>query len=147
MFYDITQLKFSSGHEIVCDVLDWPEETDKNIIVRNAMSIVVGETHDGDSIYMFRPWAHYLEKPDEFICVNMDHIIAINRPSKPLLIEYKLAVKKMHDHSFARDKLYEEDEKQSIERFANALHKAIHGYDSASTSNVVQFPRKDDTLH
>ena len=63
--HDLAQFKFSSGQEIVCEVMEWPTDGEKDIIVRNAMAIVMGETSDGERVYVFKPWVHFFAKNDE----------------------------------------------------------------------------------
>lgn len=146
---DIAQFKFSSGQEIVCEVMEWPDDGEKDIIVRNAMAIVMGETNDGERVYMFKPWVHFLAKNDEYICVNSFHIVSQNRPNENLIKEYAYAVKEMHDQARERDEDYLNDEREKLKKLQGALSlftKATIQRDSAE-SNVVRFPRKDDTVH
>jgi len=146
---DIAQFKFSSGQEIVCEVMEWPDDGEKDIIVRNAMAIVMGETSDGDRIYMFKPWVHFFAKNDEYICVNSFHIVSQNRPNENLIKEYVYAVKEMHEQARERDEDYLNDEREKLKKLQGALNlftKTTIQHDSAE-SNVVRFPRKDDTVH
>ena len=146
---DIAQFKFSSGQEIVCEVMEWPDDGEKDIIVRNAMAIVMGETSDGDRIYMFKPWVHFFAKNDEYICVNSFHIVSQNRPNENLIKEYIYAVKEMHEQARERDEDYLNDEREKLKKIQGALNlftKTTIQRDSAE-SNVVRFPRKDDTVH
>jgi len=146
---DIAQFKFSSGQEIVCEVMEWPENGERDIIIRNAMAIVMGETSDGDRIYMFKPWVHYLESPTEYIVVNSFHVISQNRPNENLMKEYASAVNEMHTIAKERDDDYREAELRNIRKFQNNLSQLFR-FDSSSEeeqSNVVKFPSKDDTVH
>jgi hypothetical protein len=146
---DIAQFKFSSGQEIVCEVMEWPDDGEKDIIVRNAMAIVMGETSDGDRIYMFKPWVHFFGKNDEYICVNSFHIVSQNRPNENLIKEYIYAIKEMHEQARERDEDYLNDEREKLKKLQGALNlftKTTIQHDSAE-SNVVRFPRKDDTVH
>ena len=149
---DLAQFKFSSGHEIICEVVEWPENKGKDdIIVRNAMAIMLGETPEGDRVYMFKPWVHFFALPHELISVNSSHVISHNRPNDNLIIEYTWAVKEMHQQAMEREEDYRNDERQKIKKIQNALSawtKPKTMQDSASSaSNIVKFPGKDDTLH
>ena len=53
---NLAQFKLTSGHEIVCDVIEWCDEGDTEIIARNVMQIVAGQISDNESVFMFRPW-------------------------------------------------------------------------------------------
>jgi len=144
---NLAQFKFSNGQEVVCEVMEWPEDKTQDIIVRNAMSIIMGEDQDGDRVYMFRPWAHYLEAPDEYILVNTLHVVSTNRPSVHLEEEYKYAVTEMHKHRRLRDAAARKEQNEAFERLQNAMVKMIESDSTGILSNVLPFPGRDDTLH
>ena len=144
---NLAQFKFSNGQEVVCEVMEWPEDKTQDIIVRNAMSIIMGEDQDGDRVYMFRPWAHYLEAPDEYILVNTLHVVSTNRPSVHLEEEYKYAVTEMHKHRRHRDAMARKEQNEAFERLQNAMVKMIENDSTGILSNVLPFPKRDDTLH
>jgi len=147
--HDLAQFKFSSGQEIVCEVMEWPTDGEKDIIVRNAMAIVMGETSDGERVYVFKPWVHFFAKNDEYIVINSFHVVSQNRPNEHLITEYIYAVKEMHEQARERDEDYLNDERKKLKKLQGALNlftKTTIQHDSAE-SNVVRFPRKDDTLH
>ena len=75
MSRDIKQFKMNNGEEIVCEVLEWPEEDMGDIIVRRAFELktIISPDH---SFYMFKPWLAMQEGIDKFISVNPLHIIA-----------------------------------------------------------------------
>lgn len=151
---NITQFKFSNGQEVVCEVMEWPEESnEKDIIVRNAMAILMGETEFGERMYMFRPWAHCLESPDEYIIINSLHVVSTNRPSEYLLEEYHYAVAGMHMNKFERDAIVMQQKLEQEKKLKNTIDKIVEMSvnDSASVSTgakIIQFPRSaDDIIH
>ena len=149
---NITQFKFSSGQEIVCEVMEWPEDkNEKDIIVRNAMAIIAGETEYGEKIFMFRPWVHYLESPDEYIIINSLHVVSTNRPSNYLVEEYEYAVASMHMNKLERDAIIMQQKLAQEKKLQNAIDNIIEMAvnDSGSTgAKIIQFPRfGDDTIH
>ena len=146
-YENLAQFKFSNGQEVVCEVMEWPQDKSEDIIVRNAMAIIMGETEDGDRVYMFRPWAHYLEASDEYILVNTLHVVSTNRPSIHLKEEYRYAVTEMHKHRRERDEMARQAEMQSFQRLQNAMVRLIEQDSSGILSNVLPFPGRDDTLH
>lgn len=77
---EIYQFKFSDGQEVLCEVMEWPDKDDKDIIARNSMSILMGETSESERIYMFRPWIHYLEGDMEYTSINPSHIVSPKSP-------------------------------------------------------------------
>lgn len=146
---NIAQFKFSNGQEVVCEVMEWPEESnEKDIIVRNAMTIVMGETPDGERIYMFRPWAHYLESPEEYIIINSLHVVSTNRPSTHLMEEYEYAVSEMHLHSRERDKAMKEEREEQYKRLQESMTRVLEEtLEEDRSAKILKFPAPDDTIH
>lgn len=147
---DIVQLKFSSGHEVVCEVMEWPSTREEDLIVRNAMTIQPGYKADGGEVYMFKPWVHYTEGPMDYVSINMLHIVATSRPTAPLMSEYQYAVGEMH--SLAQERMNEEINAQNagLAKLSKAITEMIDSYyavDSDDPSdNIIKFPTKD-TVH
>lgn len=145
---NVAQFRFSSGHEIVCEVMEWSSEESRDIIVRNAMAIVMGETPDGERVYVFKPWAHFLESPREYIMINSLHVVSTNRPNKYLLQEYIGAVREMHTMAKEREEEYQRQNKKQTDRFVNSLRSAFTKNSAESeSSNILKFPGNDDTFH
>ena len=57
------------------------------------MTIINYEFEDGDRSYAFRPWIHFLDKQEDYIVMNCDHIMTMNRPTEYLIDQYNLAVR------------------------------------------------------
>lgn len=145
---DLAQFKFTNGQEVVCDIIEWPDNEIDDIIARNAMAIVMGETAEGDRIYMFRPWVQYLEKNNEFISISTRHIISVNRPNNLLAHEYGYAVQEMHSYANQREEEYKEEMKtqRSITDRIASFAQNISS-DSSDKGNIIQFPSPDGTIH
>ena len=89
MMHDVKQFKLSDGEEVICDVIDWPENGEKEIVVRNAMKIALVVSSDNlESYYTFKPWVQYIESADEYIIINSDHIIGTSNPNQYLLYQF-----------------------------------------------------------
>ena len=39
--FEFAQMKLVSGHEIVCEVIEWPNEDDFEIVTRNLLSVLI----------------------------------------------------------------------------------------------------------
>lgn len=146
--YDLAQFKLTSGHELVCDVMEWGEDGDTDIIVRNVMQIVIGQDADGESVFMFRPWIQYVESNEEYVLMNTKHIISSNRPNKNLITEYKYAVEDMHMTSIERSSDYDdvhEEVDHTLQRLQKSVKKALNN--TIPNSNIINFPKKDDSIH
>ena len=113
---ELAQLKLIDGHEIVCEVVEWPDEKGEQFIIRNAMSIVVMETPDGDNAYVFRPFIHFLEDEKDFALLNSNHVLAMNRPKTYLSEQYDMSVQAMLESNRERLAEYEEAKQEGPEK-------------------------------
>lgn len=141
MMYEVKQFILNNGEEVLCEVIEWPEEGTKEIVIKNAMSIALS-TNGRDNYYTFKPWVHYVEGPREYIIVNTDHIIATANPNSLLLTQYQRAVADMHVTSKERDVEFYAQAKEGMKR----MHEIINSLyikdlsDSDLPSNVIKFP-------
>jgi hypothetical protein len=56
MIYDYKQFKMSNDDEILCEVIEWNNEENDALIVRNVMRVVqVEDFEKGIRFYAFRP--------------------------------------------------------------------------------------------
>lgn len=98
---DIRQFKLSSGDEIVCDVVGWPEsDDDPAIVVRNVYQVVAKVTDEG-RFYQFSPWMVYQGGNNVFQSINVDHIIADANPSTMILEYYNNVTEEYADEEEA----------------------------------------------
>ena len=135
--HEYAQLKLTSGHEIVCEVIEWPEEEDYEIVARNVLSIVIIE-QDGERRYTFRPFLQYCETNDELVIININHVMSINRPNFLLINDYKLACAHMHESMNARYKHFERERQKEI------LKKNLPSDSDQVPKKVLKFP---NTFH
>jgi hypothetical protein len=152
---DLAQLKLTNGSEIVCEIMEWPEEDDNQIIARNTMTIINIEYEGGDRAFAFRPWIQFLEDDKDYIIINSDHIISLNRPTEYLVEQYKQAVLDSHHVARERKEAYVQDKLEGLNRIANALDsvlkkKTVVHDEQQSETNIIRFPSFDDdegTIH
>lgn len=100
------QIRTISGDEIVCEVIQWHDEDDFELIVRAAMKLVQSTKND-TKIYSFRPYMVYVENPEDLLVLNAHNIECIAVPSEPLLYQYDLAVDEMYRQYIQRMEDYE----------------------------------------
>jgi hypothetical protein len=157
---DFAQFKLASGHEIVCEVLEWcdPATPDsKEIIIKNVMQIVNGQVNEsGESIFMFRPFVNFCEGEKEYMVMDMRHVITVNRPNKHLAAEFIYAVEEMNAIAQDRDDEVAEAEAEfakNLEKNNARLAASMKRVMSKDGDNVVQFPfmkskpEDDDIIH
>ena len=143
---ELAQLKLLDGHEIVCEVVEWPEKGDDQIVIRNAMSIVVLESGDGETAYVFRPFIHFLETSEDYILLNSTHVMSMNRPKEYLSEQYDLSVISMLETNKDRVNEYNRSKALGTKAIVDALidiYENDSEEESASKSNVIAFPDPD----
>lgn len=156
-FHDLTQFKLSNGSEIICEVIEWPSEDDKEdqLIIRNALTILNVEYDDGEKGYIFRPWIHFMEEGKEYVLLNNNHIISINRPSEYLIDQYHSSLMDYQESAERRAANHKREKLEGMQRIANAMQKVVENRMKRADSdeeetlneilnNVIPFIRKDD---
>lgn len=151
--YEIRQFKLASGEEIVCEIVQWHNEEELEIVVRKPMKLVMGEMAEtGVRYYSFRPWMVYQENPEDLIVLNGNHVIGIGFPPKTLIAQFDEAVDEMAQMNKHREEEYKLNH-PSPEDIANITSKVkvsakgIEEYlqtlkDDSDFNNVIQFDPK-----
>lgn len=158
---EVRQFKLASGEEIVCEVIQWNNEEELELVVRKAMKLVMGEMETGVRYYSFRPWMVYQENPDDLLVLNGNHVIGIAQPPVSLIAQYDEAVDDMAKMWEQRNKEYLQsrgDEpfedidsvnkmtRQVLEE-ASKLEEYIEKISGDSDDNIIQFDPSKRTLH
>ena len=133
---DIRQLKLSTGEEVVCEILDWADEQEGDIVVRN-MYLIHSKDDDmrGYRYYHLKPWMTMQEGDDKFITVNTIHIVSQAKPDQNLIDQWERAIE--------NSKLTEEEIAEKIEKYLKKVKVKID-----ERENVINFPSIDrDKLH
>jgi len=92
---DLRQFKLTSGEEIVCEIVQWNDNMELEIVVRKAMRLVMQEGPEGVKYYSFRPWMVYQESEDDLMIINGNNVVGIGFPPEVLLVQYFEAVEEM----------------------------------------------------
>ena len=157
--YEIRQFKLASGEEIVCEIIQWNNEEELELVVRKAMKLVMGEMDDGLRYYSFRPWMVYQECPDDFLVLNGNHVVGIGYPPQSLLKQFHEAVEDMSKMYESRQKeLRDTDEYKSVDDInkmtknilntAEEVEKYVRQLKDSSDDNVISmFDFNKDNLH
>lgn len=156
--YELRQFKLANGDEIVCEIIQWHNEEELELVIRKPMKLAFGEYEHGVRYYAFRPWMVYQENPEELIILNGNHVVGICEPSGPLITQYKEALDEMSKAYVERMEQHEEEMKDKskyknmtdkLKEFlkqANEEAKVVSSVDS-SDNNVLQFDPSKRTLH
>jgi hypothetical protein len=166
MLSNVMQFKLTNGEEIICQVVDWPEDDDTDYIVHNALLLMQQIVNGTRTKYMFKPWFTMAEKSDQYISISKDQIVACVDPNEILNNEYINAKREMYYRSRSKqvepalpsvNDPFNYDEKSEQKKFeemqkeilalideieqSNELDEMYN--DSDNPSNVIKFPGPD----
>lgn len=138
---DIKQFKLTNGDELVCEVVEWPEddEDSRDIVVRNAYKIIViDHDRDGNRFYSFRPWMIYQHDPEYFQLINGYHVVAEANPS-PKVLEYYFQALKLENED-------NEHVQKQVDEYMNKLKALLEAAmippsDSDRDEKIIRFPK------
>lgn len=157
----LKQFKMSNDDEVICEVIEWNNEENDAVIVRNVMKVVhVEDFEKSIRFYAFRPWMTFMDDPDELHSINSGHIIAEVTPSIEIVKHYINALKEMKDAKRTKkkkasaslddlaQKMHDMDEDE-FEMYLDQLAELadLAGPDSDLGENVIKFKPKKGTLH
>ena len=149
---DLSQIRLTNGSEIVCEVMEWPEKNENQMIIRNAMAIIVldfaaqdatADSHVGERAFVFRPWCSFVEDSMNYILVNSDHIISINNPTEYLVENYYIAVRDAHKQHIKRTASLRKEKLESLQALAEQIEKVVAKREEKKSTlpdNVILFP-------
>jgi hypothetical protein len=163
MLYEVKQFKLTNGDELLCEVLDWAEEGQKEIVVRNALCIEPFwdfDNPENGKYYTFRPFMHYNESNEDIIILNSDHVISVSNPPQPLVEQYVKGRAETHETSRSRMESFGNYKRKQFDKLKEAIEnltKKKHSSESeeepeppSNVSNVIRFPHtkdSDDIIH
>ena len=85
----VKQFKLTNNDEIVCEVHQWNDEENDDIIIKKALKIVSVEDYTrGIRFFALRPWMSFQDDPDYLHSLNSSHIIVTSAPTKHMLKYY-----------------------------------------------------------
>lgn len=134
---DIRQLKLITGEEIICQILDWADDEEVDIVVRNVYQVsAIDDDRKGIRYYCLKPWMTMQEGDDKYITVNTMHIVSQAKPHGRVREQFETAV----EHS----NLDQEEIKEKVKDYIEKMQLI----DEDEYENVINFPNLDkDKLH
>ena len=158
---DIKQLKLANDEEIICEVIDYPDEDNSDMVIRRALKIINIEDHENNvRFYSFKPWMSFHDVLNETVVLNAFHVLAETMPSNILAADYASAMQEVErfennkrhlslddfisDMGGSLDDLSEDDFKSYLrKKFEEQDVENIVMKDSAdNTSNIIKFKPK-----
>lgn len=126
----IKQFMLTSGEQIVCEVLEWPDEEVSEIVVRSVYKLVLQEDDD-IRYYAFKPWMCFQDSAEQVMTINIQHVVGEANPAEEVLKYYMKAV--------SNQALTDDETEEQL----NAYKKLLNGDDEqeeAASDKVVAFP-------
>ncbi len=146
------QVRMASGEEMICEVMEWPDEHNNEMVVRNAMMLTISWTEDDDQIYGLRPWMTMQENNMDYMVVNTDHIVSTSKPVAMFCKEYIDAVDEMHQTGKQRTIRLKQRNEEDERTMASAIEKLtaqkiLENISDSDYNNVLKFPDPNKVLH
>lgn len=114
---DIKQFKFSSGEEILAEIVEWPEPEEKEIAVKNVMKLQMAVLPNGTYSSYLKPW-FFDQDYNTITLLNSIQMVAVTQPSNDIKEDYFKVVKKLQEYSEGAldiiDDLDEEENKDDL---------------------------------
>jgi len=157
---NLKQFKLTNDDEIVCEVVEAPNEDTGDIIIRKVLKIFSAEDYDNNvRYYSFKPWISFQDDIDNLSVLNIGHIIGETNPSKTLTLHYSGAIKEVVKSQKGKkemsldeilidtaDMSQEEIQAYLSERFSEDDDDLIARVDS-DEPNIIHFRPPTDTKH
>lgn len=149
---NIKHFKLVNDDEIICEVLEWPDNDDASMLVRSCLRIVLMEDFQkGVRFYAFRPWLSFNDDPGLMHVINAEHVMVQSTPTEELLKHYaKTIVSIKHQMETQTNKLdvpldemaekLEGLDEEGFEEYINNLR--FDGGDDSNIGNIIKFPDK-----
>jgi len=136
----VRQFKLTSGDEIICEVLEWDDTENSEIIVRHLFEIrKVDMMASSTRLYTIQPYVSFQVGDTVVSSINSDHISVISQPAKTLIDQYKSSIK-----NYVLEESDSADLEEKFENIKKFLDQLEEDYDS-DVSNIIHFPR--GTVH
>lgn len=138
---NIKHFKLTSGEEIICEVIEWADEENVDLVIRRAVKLnILDDDTKGIRYYNLKPWMTMQEGDDMFITLNSNHIISEANPTGVILKHFYECVENA--------KLTEEEISKKIDNYVEQLKAKIeNAVDDELENNVIRFRPNKDKLH
>lgn len=85
---ELRQFKLANGDEIVCEVIEWNDDEEEMIVIRNALEVCY-IMHEGTRMCSLRPWMLQQVQNEYFQTINSGHITADAKPADETCASWK----------------------------------------------------------
>ena len=152
----LRQLKLTNGDELVCEIMDYGDDDEHMMAVRNPFRLVAMESpRENVRYYAFRPFMLYQGDGNHVQILNPGHVVSECTPTRELIEQYTKAVdehnsneetqvlKSLDETKKAMNEYYDKVQKMAYESHMKNMKDYIEiSYDS-DHPNVITFPGSD----
>ena len=165
----LKQFKMANGDEIICEVVQWPENEDSDLVVRKILKINSADNYySSTKYYSLRPWLAFYDNINLLYVLNPFHILCEVEPSadlKGLYLETMIMIEedlksgkskltKVSEKMLSEQEAAEEIAKNNAELFESLIEEQYNldlkmDTDSAKEKleNIVLFRKPKGTVH
>ena len=135
---NIRQFKLTTGEELSCQILEWADDEEVDIVIRHVYEINrIDDDARGYRYYNLKPWMVMQEGDDKFITLNTMHIVSQCKADEKIVEQFQEAVK--------NSQLTEEELQEKVEKYLKKMKAVMED----EVENIIRFPNsgKNDKLH
>jgi len=142
---DIRQLKLSTGDDVVCQVIQWADDENADIVVRHAYKIV-SKSDGGYRYYTFVPWMVYQTGDEMFVTINCIHVVGDAKPHDNVLVQFMTALEQERKAVADENEVQSlspssaEDLQRLLDMMKSTTEQSDLSYTQDSDSKVITFP-------
>jgi len=146
----LRQFKLSNSEEVVCEVLDFGEDDEHSIVVRNTLKLInVENPNSGTRYYAFRPFMLYQGDGQHVQILNPGHIVSECTPTADLITEYGKAIEDMMSDEEGNKLNSLDDTRKAMQEYFAKMREAREIFELEDSDgeervgNVYKFPGSD----
>lgn len=94
----IKHFKLANSEEIICEVVQWDNDSCRDLIIRKALKVDFRYAEDTNHKYFtFTPWMSLQDDIESLQYLNGDHVLAMSEPSETSLEYYSEVMREVDD--------------------------------------------------
>lgn len=134
---NIRQFKLTTGDELICQVLEWADNDEVDIVIRYVYEINrVDDDIKGLRYYNLKPWMVMQEGDEKFITLNTMHVVSQCKADEKIIEQFEEAVK--------NSQLTDEELQEKVEKYVKKMKAVLEEHE---VENVIRFPIDKDKMH
>lgn len=137
----IRQFKLSSGDELLCEVLEWDDSENAEIILRHVFEIRKWENDQLNArYYQLRPYMAFQMGSHLVQSLNSDQILMSALPTSEMVEQYQIAIKNNETSEEELDTKLDDRFKQLKSILDQIEESSVAMNNDSSGPNVITFP-------